>query len=85
VDLNGSRRCHHDDGYPSQRLRHPKGQLSGIVARPEYKTASLTTRTVSITPKATFAIQGSDAGFSDPLFMLEEPAFGVLVRIESQN
>jgi hypothetical protein len=28
----------------------------------------------------TFAIHGSDSGFSDRLFMLEEPAFGFLVR-----
>jgi hypothetical protein len=54
--------------------------LSGIVAKPENKTVSLTTRTVSSKLKRTFAIHGSDSGFSDRLFMLEEPAFGLLVR-----
>jgi hypothetical protein len=59
---------------------YPKGQLSGIATTPENKTASLTTRTVSSKPKRTLAIHGSAAGFSDRMFIFEEPAFGLLVR-----
>jgi hypothetical protein len=52
---------------------YPKGQLSGMVATPEYKATSLTTRAVSITPKRIFAVHGSRAGFPDRLLMLGNP------------
>jgi hypothetical protein len=45
---------------------------------------SLITRTLSSAPKRTSAIHGSGAEFPDRVFMLDEPAFGLLVRIPAK-
>jgi hypothetical protein len=65
-----------EQGAGQCRKSRCQGQLSGSVAKPDNNTASLATRTVSSKPKRTFAINGSDSGFSDRRFMLDEPAFG---------
>ena len=74
----------HADSFPNSDFDYPKGQLSGMVATPEYKAASLTTRTVSSKPKRTFASHGSGAGFPDRLFIPDQPAPGLLVRTAAQ-
>jgi hypothetical protein len=59
---------------------YPKGQVSGMVATPENKTASLTTSAVRKVPKRTFAIHVSDSEFVGCLFMLDQLAFRPFVR-----
>ena len=66
--------------WDAGHFNYPKGQLSGMGATPESKTASLTTSTVRKVPKRTFAIHVSRSDFVGWLFMLDQPAFRPLVR-----
>jgi hypothetical protein len=67
-------------GLFGRHFDYPKGQFSGIVARPEYKAASLTTRALSSRPKRTLAIHGSVSAFPARLFMQDKLVREPLVR-----